>query len=274
VSEPIERVLLALDAAAETRGAIETAARLAARAGVRLHAVFVEDEALLTLADLSVARHVVAGAGVVRLSAREVELQLRAAADHTRESVLIAARQHAVECSFEIVRGAAETALAAASERDLVVAAALVRPVAGHFRVESRWLGAHGRAPGPFLLAREGGLERGGVAVLLRERRPASGRLVRAAARMAELSNGSLTVIGPPGLAAADGFARWIEDEIGSAAVQPHIESAPAELGELQQRLAELGCGVIAIGVDAAEGGLQRMRELTERLGCSVLIVP
>jgi hypothetical protein len=274
VSEPIERVLLALDAAAETRGAIDTAARLAARAGVRLHAVFVEDEELRILADLPVARHVVAGAGAVRLSAREVELQLRAAADRTRELVLIAARRHAVECSFEVLRGAAETALAAASERDLVVAAALVRPVAGHFRVESRWPGAHKRAPGPILLAHEGALEQRGAAVLLREKSEASARLVRAASLMAELADGSLTIICPPGLAVADGFSGWVEDAIGSAAVPRSVESAPAEPAELQRRLAELGCGVVAIGAAAAEGGLQKMRQLTERLGCSLLIVP
>lgn len=274
MTAPIDRVLLALDAAADAHGAVATAAWLAARAKVQLHAIFVEDEELLALAELPVARHVVAGAGAVRLSTSEVELQLRAAAGRAREQVLAAARGYGLECSFEIVRGAAETAFAAASNRDLVVAAASVRPVAGCFRVGSRWAGAHQQAPGPFLLARQTGVERGGVAAFLREKGPASARLVRDAAVMAELADGPLTIICPPALAADDGFSRWIDDAIGSAAQSRSIEIAPAEPTELQRRLAELGCGVVAIGAAAAEGGLQKMRELTERLGCSLLIVP
>ena len=59
MTKAIERVLLTLDATADTRTAITIAVRLAARAGVRLHAVFVEDEELLNLARLSIAREVV-----------------------------------------------------------------------------------------------------------------------------------------------------------------------------------------------------------------------
>ena len=51
-SRRIERVVVPLDAAAENRTAIETAARLAARAKVPLHGIFVEDEELLHLARL------------------------------------------------------------------------------------------------------------------------------------------------------------------------------------------------------------------------------
>jgi hypothetical protein len=270
----IERVLLALDAAGDAGGAITAAARLAARAKVRLHAVFIEDEELLTLAELPVARHVVAGAGAGRPSTREVELQLQAAAARAREAVEIAARRHALECSFEIVRGAAATVFAAASERDLVIAAALARPVAGYLRVQSRWLEARERAPGPFLLAQQGGLGPGGVAALLRRRSPGSARVIGAAAALAELGGGSLTVIGAPGVADAAGFVHWVEDVAGPAAASLHIETAPAEPAELRRRLAELGCSIVAIGADVAEGGLQTMRELTERLGCSLLIVP
>jgi hypothetical protein len=274
VSPPIERVLLALDAAVETRGAIATAARLAARAGVQLHAVFVEDEELLRLADLPVARHVVAGSAAAPFSTEEVELHLRAAAARVQEEVLAAAHGHALECSFEIVRGGAETALAAASERDLVVAAAVARPVAGYFRVQSRWIRVHEQAPGPFLLVCESSVEHGGVVALMRERGPASGRLLRAAALLADLAEASLTVICPPGLAAAHGFARWVEDEVGPAAARPQVESAPSEPAELPRRLAALGCGMVAIGADAAEEGFERLREWIARLGCDVLVVP
>ena len=62
MSGPIDRVVVPLDAAAESRHAIETAARLAARAGAPLHGVFVEDEDLLRLASLPFARQFTLGA--------------------------------------------------------------------------------------------------------------------------------------------------------------------------------------------------------------------
>ena len=111
LSKPIERVVVALDATAEIRPAIDVAARLAAGAGAPLHAVFVEDEDLLSLAGLEVAREVVAGAGAGPLTAEQLELQLRAAAVRARQDLLAAAQIHALEYSFEIVRGGAQTAL-------------------------------------------------------------------------------------------------------------------------------------------------------------------
>jgi nucleotide-binding universal stress UspA family protein len=273
MSEIIERVLVALDATAETRTAIDTAAGLAARAKAPLHAVFVEDEDLLSLASLPIARQVIRGAGAGPLTTEEVELHLRAAATRAREDILVAARMHSLECSFEIVRGGAEAALSAASEHDLIVAGALARPVAGHFRVESRWLAALDLAPGPFLLTRESRKQSSRVVVLLRERGAGSGRLLQAAARMAELGGHPLTVICPSALVAAKGFAKWVDEQIEPSTVQLQIEAAPAEPAALQARIAELDCGLLAIGAGAAEGGPERLRELTERLDCDVLIV-
>lgn len=204
--QPIDRVIVALDAVVETGAAIDTAVRLAAGTKARLHAVFVEDEQLLRLAGLPVARQVIAGAGVSRLTTGEVESQLRAAAARVREAVLVAARTHAVECSFEIARGAAETAFTTASARDLVLASVVARPVAGKFRVESHWLTALELAPGLFLLARERRRKTAGIGALLDERSARSARLLQAAARPAELAGGPLTVLCPPTLAEAAQF--------------------------------------------------------------------
>jgi hypothetical protein len=221
-----------------------------------------------------VARQILSDAKAAPLSSLEVELHLRAAADRVRADVLEAARDHALECSFEIVRGAIDAALAIASDRDLVVAGAFARPFAGHFRLHSGWLAAHQTAPGPFLLVRAGGPVPGGVAAVLRQPSPAAARLVRIASRLAALGEGRFAVIGPPSLAASPDFAGWVENQISESAVRPQIEGAPADPAELPQRLAELGCRLIAIGADAAEGGLESLREATERLGCDVLVVP
>jgi hypothetical protein len=270
MSEPIERVLLALDATAETRSAMDLAVRLAARAKVRLHAVFVEDEDLLDLANLPIAREVVSGAGPGSLTSAEVELQMRAAAARAQEELVVAARLHGLECSFEIVRGAAQAALAAASERDLVVASALARPVAGHFRVESRWLTSLELAPGSILLARDSGNKNSGVVALLRERGAGSARLLQTAARVAQLGSGTLTVICPPALAGDKDFAAWVDALVAPAEVRAQIEAAPGQPAALQARIAELGCGLLALDATKADRG--ELAGVARRFACDVLV--
>jgi hypothetical protein len=63
--QPIKRVVVSLDTAAETAPAIDTAARLAARWRVPLHGVFVEDAELIDLAGLPFARQVTLATGRV-----------------------------------------------------------------------------------------------------------------------------------------------------------------------------------------------------------------
>lgn len=271
---PIERVVVPLDAASENRAAIETAARLAARAKAPLHGVFVEDEELLLVAALPFTRQVTQQAGIQPFTVEDTELYLRAAAESARRELAAAARRHRVSCSFEIVRGASETALAGASEHDLVVAGALTRPIAGHFRVECRWWSSIAAAPGPFLLARHAFDASGSVVMLLRDRGQASGRLLATAAQIAEAGDGVLTVIGPPAMAdAAAGFNAWLSDRLDRFRVRLRVEIAPSEPAELQRRIGELGCRVLAIEAGLAEGGTARLREFVEGFACDVLIV-
>ena len=273
MSNPIERVVVVLDATAEIGTAIDIAVRLAGSAGTPLHAVFVEDEDLLSLAGLEVAKEIVAGGGAGSLAAEELELQLRAAAIRARQDLLAAAQVHALEYSFEIVRGSAETALSAATERDLVVAGALARPVAGHLRVDLGWLAAYELAPGPILFARKSVKRAGGTVVLLRERSVAAGRLLQAAARITEADGGTLTVICPSALAAAKVFVEWVDEQIAPSATRPRIEPASGDAAELDARIAELGCGLVAVGADTAEGDPNKLRTLSERLDCDLLVV-
>ena len=270
MTKAIERVLLTLDATADTRTAITIAVRLAARAGMRLHAVFVEDEELLNLARLSIAREVVAGSGAGGLSGGDVELHLRAAASHTQEDVRGAARLHAIEYSFEIVRGGAEAALTVASESDLVVAAALARPVAGYFRVASRWHQALECVPGLILLAQESDNKSNDFVVLLCKRSPGSARMLHAAARIAELGAGTLTVICPSELSTAEDCAEWIDQQVAPAPIKPKIETAPPGLAALEVRIAELDCGLLALDAAAPKRG--QLTEIAQRLRCDVLI--
>jgi len=263
-ARPIERVLVPLDAAGESRVAIETAARLAAHAKAPLVGIFVEDEDLLHLACLPFARQVTLGAHAEKLTTEHLELHLRIAAERARRELFAAARLHGVAATFEIVRGASASALSAASERDLVVAGALTRPIGGHFRVDCRWWPALEAMPGPFLVARHAWRAEGSVAMLLRDRGPASVRLLEAAAQLAEAADALLTVI----TASPELFENWIEDQLAGRPIRLRIEAGPAEPSLLRQLLGELDCRLLAI-----EAGGDPLRDLVERYACDILIV-
>jgi nucleotide-binding universal stress UspA family protein len=263
----IERVVVPLDAASESLVAVETAARLAAHAKAPLHGIFVEDEELLHLASLPFTRQFTLGAVAEPLTSEHVELHLRIAAERVRRELFLAAQRHGVTASFEIVRGASASALSGASERDLVVAGALTRPIAGHFRVECRWWSSLEATPGPFLLARRAWNTRGSVIMLLDDRSAASSRLLAAAAQIAQSGDSVLTVIYPPE-AAGTGFETWIADRLADRPVRLQVEVAPAEPAALRQRIDELDCRLLAI-----EAGAAVVRDLVERYACDILIV-
>jgi nucleotide-binding universal stress UspA family protein len=269
----IERVIVPLDAAAENRAAIETAARLAARAKAVLHGIFIEDEELLYVAALPFTRQLTPGTGAQPFTVEETELHLKAAAERAQRQLIAAAQRYRVAVSFQVVRGGPEAALSGISERDLVVAGALSRPVVGHFRVECRWWSSIEIAPGPFLLVRHGADAGGGVVVLLRDRSPASARVLAAAAQVAEADDGGLTVICPPALANTADFNDWLAERLAGYHVSLRIEISRGEPDALVHQISECGCRLVAIEAGSATGRATRLRAFAEHFACDVLIV-
>ncbi|MGH7053599.1 MAG: hypothetical protein ACREFA_07265 [Stellaceae bacterium] len=272
MSGGIERVVVALDAASETRNAIAVAARLAARARARLHGIFIEDEDLLRLAQLPFARHVTLGAGAGPLSAGEIERQLRGAAERVRREFAAAARHNQIEWSFEIVRHAADAPLVTATQWDLVVAGPLARPIGRHFRTEWRWWSSVEQISGPLLLAQCDWSASGPIVAVIRDRDAGSARLLALAARLAEAVGSALVAVCPPQLAGEEGFAEWVAEQVEPYSVPLRIELAPADPAELDWRIAELRCRVLAVHAGAGVP-LDRLRALFTRLACDILVV-
>ena len=264
----IERVIVPLDAASENRTAIDTAAHLAARVRARLLGIFVEDEDLLNLASLPFSRQITLGAAAEPLTPDHVALHLRLAADRAHQQLLEAAQHYRVAAGFEIVRGAAATALSGLSEADLVVAGGLTRPIGAHFRLTCRWWSSIEAARGPFLLARHHWRASGSIVAMLRDRGAASGRLLRAAAQIAEAADRVLTVI-----AATPGTDQWIAERLAGHPVRPQVETGPVEPAALHRRLAELDCRLLAVEAGLAEERGERLREFVERFAFDILIV-
>jgi hypothetical protein len=273
VSAAIERVVVSLDAAADNRGAIEIAARLAARAKAPLHGIFIEDEELLHVAALPFTCQLAPGIGMQPFTVEDTELQLKAAAERVRREFVAAAQRHQVEASFAVVRGGSEAVLSGISARDLVVAGTLGRPIAGHFRIECRCWSSIEFAPGPFLLARHGEDAAGSVILLLDDRGPASARLLATAAQVAEAGDGALTVICPAAVADAADFTDWLAERLAGFAVRLRVEVAPGEPEALRRRIGELGCRLLAFEAGSLEGGAGRLREFVERFACDILVV-
>src|SRR5262249_28379119 len=158
---------------------------------------------------LPFARQVVLGTGARPLTTQEIELQLRAAAERARKDLFAAARLHQVKCSFEIARGGSTMVASTAIEGDLVVAGALTKPVAGSFRLEHRWWSSLETTTGVFLLARNVWSVPGAVVMLLRDREPASVRLLAATTQIAAAKGSVLTVLCPPAVAGTESFEQW-----------------------------------------------------------------
>ena len=274
MSGPIERVVVTLDAASENRTAIDTAVRVAARTGMPLHGLFVEDQDLLRLADLPFARQVTIGRGAEPLSART--LRFSCGRRRSGRGRSWSARQSGTgsTCTFEIVRGTSELRVAGASERDLVITGGLTRPIAGHFRVEHRWRSSVESAAGPFLLARSLWTAPGSVVILLRDRDAASARLFDTAAQIAAATDSMLAVLCAPALAGATGVEQWIAERAATHPVRVQVEVAPAEPATLRERLDQLGCRLIALDAGLLEGSGGGLRSLVERFSCDMLVVP
>lgn len=269
----IERVLVPLDATSDNHVAIDTAVHLAARAKAPLHGVFVEDEDLLHMAALPFARQVSLGVGAEALTRAQIELHLKAAAERAHRELAAAAKRHHVRSTFEIVRGASERVLADASEGDLVVMGGEAHPIGQHFRMGCRWWAAVEVTPGPFLLVRHDLSAGGMIVVLLRERTAGARRLVEAAAQIAAAADGALTVICPPALAGSPDFDAWLTDAIGDLRLHLQVEIAPQEANTLRDRIAELGCHMLAVEVDEGESRCEQVRELLEHFACDILTV-
>jgi len=269
----IDRIVVALDAVSENRAAIDTAVRLAVRWRARLHGVFVEDDDLLRLAHLPFARQVSLGAGVERLTLQQAERQLRAFAEHARRDVAAAATRQNVDWSFAVVRGAAAAGIAAASATDFIVAGTATRPIGGHFRSESRWWAAVEPALASFLLASRAWDRHAAVVTLVRNREPVAERLLDGAAQLAEAVGGQLTIICPSELAEDEGFVGWLGERLEHYTVPVEIELAPADPTDLLQRIGELDCRLIAIAADDPQAAREKLRDLSTRIGCDVLVV-
>jgi len=119
----IKRILLALDASQKSLAALETAAELAGRLGAELRGLFVEDIDLLRMAEFPFAAEVGGFSLTVRrIQLPELEMQLRAQANHMKKTMAAISAREGVPWEFRVVRGpVASEIILAAAECDLII---------------------------------------------------------------------------------------------------------------------------------------------------------
>ncbi|HEY8428179.1 MAG TPA: hypothetical protein VIL20_07385 [Sandaracinaceae bacterium] len=109
----VRRVVLAVDAAERTVRIVREAVEVASSLGAELEGLFVEDDALLRLAQHGFARRVGATGAGRELASGELEREWRALACEVREALEREARARSVRTLFAVERGAVEAALRA-----------------------------------------------------------------------------------------------------------------------------------------------------------------
>jgi hypothetical protein len=273
MTDSIKRVVVPLDAASETRTAIDTAARLAARWRVPLHGIFIEDEDLVCLAGLPFARQVALGSGPQPLTRSDVEGCFRAFVERTRQELATAAERHGVKWSFAVMRGPLTTDAVSGAENDFVVAGAATRPIGAHFRVPSRWWSSLATIVRPFLFAQRAWETGGSVFALLDRRGPEAERALDLAAQIAAFGSGNLTVAAIGDIAAADDFAAWVSGLLAAHRLIFQTEAAATEPAALRRRIIELDCRLLVLEAMTDETRVAELRDLAEQVACDVLII-
>jgi nucleotide-binding universal stress UspA family protein len=139
----VRRLLVALDASEPSRAALDAAIDLASRLGSDLLGLFIEDEALIRIGGIPIARVVGLGSAAGRaVDVSDMERELRAVSSRARRMLAEAAAAARVPWSFRAVRGrVTEELLAAAAEADLICLARV-----GGTRARDHSLGSTARA--------------------------------------------------------------------------------------------------------------------------------
>lgn len=112
------RIIVGLDTSLAARETLHLAVRLAASVDARLKGVFVEDENLLSLADLPFAREISFSGEVRNIDPERMLRAIRAQAESARRALVRIASEAQVEWSFDIRRGRPLSALAENMMRD------------------------------------------------------------------------------------------------------------------------------------------------------------
>jgi nucleotide-binding universal stress UspA family protein len=268
----IRRIVVALDASRSSMAALEAAADLAAAVNAELAGLFVEDENLMRLAGLPLAREFDRISERPRsMDAAELRRHMARQARQARRALSQQAETRRVTWSFRTVRGhVTHEVRAAASEADLLV------------------LGSRGRSPGSMigstarellremptllLVAPPAGPRRGSVAVLFDGTEKGERALALASDLALSRDRPLRVLIAPNGETdRREDHARAVLGELAGLAAyeeldMPGLRAAPA-------RLRARGCGLLVLSRGALHALGEEAAKWISDLHCPLLVV-
>jgi nucleotide-binding universal stress UspA family protein len=192
----VRRILVALDSSPGSLAALRAAVELSVRLEAQLLGLFVEDIDLLRLANSPYAREVLLpAANKIRLDRASMERKLRAHAEQAREALAETADRAGVEWKFRVARGSVPSEiLSAAADCDLLALGWRGWSLSRKSRIGSAASAAVSKAVPALLLSAPATLSELHVFVWY-DGTVSSKRAVLAAADLAEIASGKLTVL-------------------------------------------------------------------------------
>lgn len=274
-AEPIRRILVALDASADSLAGLEAAAQLASELDAELIGIFVEDEVLLRAGRLAVTREVTLFSSEARsLDENGMERQLRALADRARQALQSAAQRARVSWRFRTGRGrVARVLLEAGEEADLVVVG-----VRGHspLRGPGSTVRALLEAARHDVMVLRSGALLGRVVLAVHDGTDAGRRAVRRAAALASREEARLVVLLTTRDEDQARRAREEAEELAREAnVRPGFRRAPgARVTALCAAVSESGGGLLVAPAPRYRGErVEALERLLRSAGCPVVLV-
>jgi nucleotide-binding universal stress UspA family protein len=200
MSEPVtefvvRRILVALDASAQSLAALNAAVILAAELGADIEGLFVEDANLVQIAMLPVARRVLfPSAADEPLDSTLMEHELKALARRAQRSLAMMAERYGIRWSFRVLRGKVTVEiLSAATGSDLLTVGRCGWSLARRMQMGSTAQNAAIHAPGALLLVKQP-LAASRPVMVLFDGSPPALQALKAAARFARALQTRLTV--------------------------------------------------------------------------------
>lgn len=271
----IRRILVALDASADSVAGLEAAADLAALLRAELLGLFVEDLDLVQLPSLSFATEIDSLSGEIRpLAPDKLERHLRQRAARARRSLEEVASRLRVAWSFRTVRGRVSTELMAA-EADLIALGTRGHsPRRGTGSTAATVL-AHARTP-VLVLRRDSRLGR--TVHTLHDGSTAADHALAVAAEIARRRETPLTVFIPGRDASerreeAERVRRLVQETAGGE-IEVRKELLPeTDPRPLADTLRRRGCGLLVLPRSSEPSGRRNVTDLVRHVHCPILVV-
>lgn len=261
---PFRRVVILCDATCDIRLAVTEATALAARFGVGVHGIFLDDENLRRLADLPFGQPVsLSSASFTEEFSAETAATLSAALGAAmRRTLAETAAAAGLPWTFGSMRDLPAAAALVAETGDILLVEGEMRPFLGTWRPRSMWEASAGAFPGTTLIRgrRHGGK---GIAIVLPEDAEARDKLLEVSAALAPEGEDILIV----------GDDARHEDILEPFAPEQRsrIKRLPGAPEELARSIAAVRPRLVALVAEEVEP--ETLAELLARSGCDFLLV-